>query len=112
MTFTAIMQGIGNGIDAFGVLIIIVGLLITSCYFVAQIHKNNLSDAYNYYRQSVGRVILLGLEFLVAGDIIRTVAVTPTLVSITILAGIVVIRTFLSMALQLEVEHKWPWQSN
>jgi uncharacterized membrane protein len=53
---------------------------------------------------------LLGLEFLIAGDIIRTVGVAPTLENVFILALIVVIRTFLSMALQLEVEGRWPWQ--
>ena len=53
---------------------------------------------------------MLGLEFLIAGDIIRTVGVAPTLENVFILALIVVIRTFLSMALQLEVEGRWPWQ--
>jgi uncharacterized membrane protein len=62
------------------------------------------------YRQDLGRAILLGLEFLIAGDIIRTVVVAPTLENVMILALIVVIRTFLSMALQLEVEGRWPWQ--
>ena len=61
-------------------------------------------------RSSLGRAILLGLEFLVAADIINTVAVQPTLGSIAVLAGIVVIRTFLSFSLETEIEGRWPWQ--
>ncbi len=58
----------------------------------------------------MGRAILLGLEFLVAADIIRTVAVTPNAQSVAVLAGIVLIRTFLSFSLQLEMTGAWPWQ--
>ncbi len=65
---------------------------------------------YHRYRQDVGRAILLGLEFLVAGDIISTVAVSPTFTSVGVLAGIVAIRTFLSFSLEVELEGRWPWQ--
>jgi len=65
---------------------------------------------YRLFRQDLGRAILLGLEFLIAGDIIRTVVVAPTLENVLILGLIVLIRTFLSIALQLEVEGRWPWQ--
>lgn len=65
---------------------------------------------YREYRQLLGRSILLGLELLVAADIIRTVAVTPTLESLAVLAGIVLIRTFLSFSLELEITGRWPWQ--
>jgi uncharacterized membrane protein len=68
------------------------------------------TDRYRTYRQGLGRAILLGLEFLIAGDIRRTVGVAPTLENVFILGLIVVIRTFLSVALQLEVEGRWPWQ--
>ena len=61
-------------------------------------------------RSSLGRAILLGLEFLVAADIINTVAVQPTLGSVAVLAGIVAIRTFLSFSLETEIEGRWPWQ--
>ncbi|MEO7863250.1 MAG: DUF1622 domain-containing protein, partial [Nitrospirales bacterium] len=59
--------------------------------------------------QGLGRAIVLGLEFLVAGDIIRTVVVAPTLANVVVLGLIVLIRTFLSMALELELEGRWPW---
>lgn len=65
---------------------------------------------YRSYRQLLGRSILLGLELLVAADIIRTVAVTPTFASVGVLAIIVLIRTFLSFSLELEITGRWPWQ--
>ena len=65
---------------------------------------------YSSYRQDIGRAILLGLEFLIAGDIIRTVVVAPTIQNVLILGLIVLIRTFLSLSLQLEIEGKLPWR--
>lgn len=62
------------------------------------------------FRSSLGRSILLGLEFLVAADIINTVAVEPTVRSLIVLAGIVLIRTFLSFSLEVEIDGRWPWQ--
>ncbi len=62
------------------------------------------------FRSNLGRAILLGLEFLVAADIINTVAIEPTLDSLAVLAGIVLIRTFLSFSLEVEIEGRWPWQ--
>ena len=67
-------------------------------------------SVYRSYRQLLGRSILLGLELLVAADIIRTVAVTPTFESVGVLAIIVLIRTFLSYSLELEITGRWPWQ--
>ncbi|WP_345409910.1 DUF1622 domain-containing protein [Nonomuraea salmonea] len=67
-------------------------------------------DAYQRYRKGLGRAILLGLEFLVAADIIRTVAISPTFASVGVLAVIVLVRTFLSFSLEVELEGRWPWQ--
>ena len=67
-------------------------------------------NAYRQLRQDIGRAVLLGLEILVAADIIRTVAVTPTLDSVAILGIIVAIRTFLSISMQVEIEGRFPWQ--
>jgi uncharacterized membrane protein len=66
--------------------------------------------SYQPYRRQIGRSILLGLEFLVAADIIRTVAVAPTFTSVGVLTVIVLIRTFLSFSLELEITGRWPWQ--
>jgi uncharacterized membrane protein len=107
--YHAIMQLIGTCIDALGVMIIVIGAVIATVRFLLG-RNENFNLAYRAYRQGLGRAILLGLEFLIAGDIIRTVVVAPTLENVLILALIVVIRTFLSMALQLEVEGRWPWQ--
>jgi uncharacterized membrane protein len=107
--YHAIMQLIGTCVDALGVMIIVIGAAIaTARFLIGRNHDFNL--AYRGYRQGLGRAILLGLEFLIAGDIIRTVVVAPTLENVLILGLIVIIRTFLSMALQLEVEGRWPWQ--
>ena len=65
---------------------------------------------YRAYRQGIGRAILLGLELLVAADIIRTVAVDPSFRSVGVLAVIVAVRTFLSFTLEVELEGRWPWQ--
>lgn len=103
-----LMELIGRAVDAVGVLIIVVGAVLATGRFVGRA-KGNFAESYRSYRQGLGRAILLGLEFLIAGDIIRTVVVAPTLENVLILALIVIIRTFLSMALQLEVEGRWPW---
>jgi uncharacterized membrane protein len=106
-TFTSVVEGVGLVIDAAGVLVIVLGLLVATIRFAADLRD---SDSYTRYRQDLGRGILLGLELLVAADIIRTVAVAPTVQGVIILGMIVLIRTFLSMALQLELEGRWPWQ--
>jgi uncharacterized membrane protein len=67
-------------------------------------------DAYREFRSDVGRSILLDLEFLIAGDIIRTVTLTQTLESVGVLVVIVLIRLFLTVTLELEIEGRWPWQ--
>ena len=104
------MEGVGTAVDGVGVLVIVAGAILATGRFLFR-RREEAGNSYRLYRQSLGRAILLGLEFLVAGDIIRTVAVAPTLDNILTLGLIVLIRTFLSMALQLEVDGRWPWQS-
>jgi len=82
----------------------------TGRYCAAQSARTRQPDVYRRFRRQLGRSILLGLELLVAADIIRTVAVTPTLDSVLVLALIVAIRTFLSFSLELEITGRWPWQ--
>jgi uncharacterized membrane protein len=69
-----------------------------------------LAGKYRLLRENLGRAILLGLEFLIAGDIIRSLVVDPTILKVAVLGLIMLIRTFLSMTLQLEVDGRWPWQ--
>jgi uncharacterized membrane protein len=103
-----LIETCGSYIDLAGVLLIVAGLLIASGRYLVLFRSE--PDSYRRYRQDLGRAILLGLEVLVAADIIKTVAVTPTLESVIVLAGIVVIRTFLSFSLEVELEGRFPWQ--
>jgi uncharacterized membrane protein len=105
-----VVEMVGTIIDLAGVAVIAGGILITTVVFFARLRGRPGREDYLHYRQGVGRVILLGLEFLVAGDIIKTVAVSPTFESVGVLAIIVAIRTFLSMSLEVELEGRWPWQ--
>jgi uncharacterized membrane protein len=98
---------IGIGIDVFGVLIIVVGIT-WSTYRFLQRHMEEQN--YDRYKIRVGRSLLLGLEMLVAADIVKTIALEPSFISLGVLAGLVVVRTFLSWTLVLEIEGRWPWQ--
>jgi uncharacterized membrane protein len=101
-----IAASVGTGVDIAGVTVIVCGVVLASGAFARRLfrRRDEFAIAYQTYRQGLGRAILLGLEFLVAGDIIRTVAVTPTFHSVGVLAIIVAIRTVLSFSLQMEVE--------
>ena len=107
-TFTAIVVLVGKIIEGIGVLVVVLGLAFATFRLV--VNGRKALEPYRQFRQDIGRGIILGLEFLVAADIIRTVAVTPTLNGVLVLGLIVLIRTFLSMALEVELEGRWPWQ--
>ena len=100
---------VGTAVDVTGVAIIVLGMALASWHFIADCRSGG-ERAYVRYRQEIGRSILLGLEFLVAGDILRTVVVAPTMENVKVLGVIVIIRTFLSISLQVELEGRWPWQ--
>jgi uncharacterized membrane protein len=88
--------------------VIVVAIVIaTALYALALSNRGDVLAAFRAYRQRVGRGILLGLEFLVAADIIRTVAVEPSYRGVGVLAIIVAIRTFLSFTLEVELEGHW-----
>lgn len=109
MSLVEIIEGIGTTIDAIGVAVIAGGAILAVFLTIGRVRQED-GGAYEFFRRRLGRAILLGLEFLVAADIIRTVAVTPSGESVAVLGGIVLIRTFLSFSLQLEVTGAWPWQ--
>lgn len=101
----------GWAADLLGVLVLAAGILLSFGLFARELIRRTLfPDAYQALRRSLGRAILLGLEILVAADIIRTVAIEPTFDSVIVLSGIVLIRTFLSFSLEVELEGRWPWQ--
>lgn len=110
MSFEDLVGAGGKAVDAAGVLIIVGGVVIASAMFLIRWPPSRVPNPYVLYRRRLGRIILLGLEFLVAGDIIRSVAAAPTFTSVGILAIIVLIRTFLSLELELEIEGRFPWQ--
>ncbi|MCW2512584.1 MAG: hypothetical protein JWR11_1626 [Mycobacterium sp.] len=109
MGFIESVELVGKIIDGVGVAIIAIGAVVAAGIAIGRLFRKS-ADTYRFFRESLGRTILLGLEFLVAADIIRTVAVTPNAQGVAVLAGIVAIRTFLSFSLELEITGRWPWQ--
>lgn len=103
------MEVVGTAVDGVGVFIVAAGALVATARLLVR-RRHNTGNYYSSYRQDIGRAILLGLEFLIAGDIIRTVVVAPTIQNVLVLGLIVLIRTFLSLSLQLEIEGRLPWQ--
>lgn len=95
-------------IEVIGVLVMIFGPLFALWRYFFDRHEDG--STYRTFRHDLGKAILLGLEFLVAGDIIATVSTDPTMENVLVLGVIVLIRTFLSLSLQVELEGKWPWQ--
>jgi uncharacterized membrane protein len=92
----------------FGVLVIVLGIVWAIYLFL---RRRMAEEQYSAYKIRIGRTLLLGLEVLVAADIVKTIALEPTFVSLGVLAGLVLIRTFLSWTLVLEIEGRWPWQA-
>jgi uncharacterized membrane protein len=98
---------VGTCIEIFGVFIIVAGIVWSSYRCARQ-----RADEWHYdeYKIRIGRSLLLGLEVLVAADIVKTIAIELTFTSLGLLAGLVLVRTFLSWTLVLEIEGRWPWQ--
>jgi uncharacterized membrane protein len=109
VNFNQAVAAIGRGLDVAGVMAIAGGIALTTVVAAGRLVRRR-SYVYRRFRQEVGRAILLGLELLVAADIIRTVVISPTLTSVAVLAGIVLVRTFLSFSLDVELTGMWPWQ--
>lgn len=106
-TVTHWLKVVGLGIEILAAVIIVVGLAWSTVLFLRRQTEEGLYDT---YKIRIGRSLLLGLEVVVAADIVKTIAVEPTLMSLAVLAGLVLIRTFLSWTLVLEIEGRWPWQ--
>jgi len=108
----ALIHLVTHVVEVVGTAIIVVGSFGALASFLVQIARATAARdvLVSRFRSSLGQSILLGLEFLVAADIINTVAVEPTIRSLIVLAGIVLIRTFLSFSLEVEIEGRWPWQ--
>lgn len=121
MPFSLLMTGIealhplinllATALELIGVLILVGGAILASLTFVRE-GRGGMPwrEAYERYRSNLGRGILLGLEFLVGADIIATITAPLTIQSITLLGAVVLIRTFLSFSLEIEIEGCWPWE--
>jgi uncharacterized membrane protein len=109
---TDLISVIAEAIEVAGVVVIAAGVVIGVGLFAWDLLRQApLRDAYTRLRTFMGRSLLLGLEFLVAGDIIKTVAIEPTRESVVVLAVIVLVRTVLSLSIDVEIDGRWPWRA-
>jgi uncharacterized membrane protein len=109
--FEEVFADVARVIEGTGVFIMAIGLAAVLIRYVYDVLRKG-AGSYQQLRVNLGRVILLGLEILIVGDIIRTIIVEASLESVLVLALIVVIRTVLSFALEVEISGSWPWQKN
>lgn len=110
MNLHRIVEALATGFEIAGAATMVLGAIV-SVFLTLRQEERDGAAIFRGYRHRLGRSIILGLEFLVAADILRTVAEIPTLERVLILSAIVLIRTFLSFSLQVELEGRWPWQA-
>ena len=108
--FTDFIETIAIAFEVVGVSVVVIGFVASVVVGARAWWAGGATAAYGAVRSTFGRSILLGLEVLVAGDIIRTVALQPTLVNLAVLGLLVAIRTFLAWSLEVEIDGRWPWQ--
>ena len=99
-------------LELLALAVLLGGVALAGRAGMSEYRGRGAQHAYRTLRQWIGRGMLLALELLVAADIIRTVALEPTIQSVIVLAGIVLIRTFLSLSLEVEIEGRWPWRKS
>ena len=111
MTFAEVMDRVAQGFEGLGALVLVVGALWSLVIGGVEWRRSgDARKAYTHVRQTLGGSLLLGLEILVAADLVRTIAVAPTLDNVLILGLIVLIRTFLSFSLEIEMTGAVPWR--
>jgi len=112
MAFQVVVEWVAHGLEGMGITVVAVGGLAAMVKLVRGLIAGDAFDAASgVLRERLARATLLGLEFLVAADIIATVAAVPTPARLLMLTGIILLRTFLSATLMLEVEGRWPWSA-
>ena len=111
MNLIEIIRSVSDVMDALGVAVVSLGVLWGLIGFAKDLITQTAEIAYKTFRIQIVRSLILGLEVLVAGDVIRTVAISPSLTSVAVLGAIVLIRCFLSWSLTLEIDGRWPWQA-
>ena len=112
MSFSIIVELLARIFDLGGLAALLIGAITALVVYLRRIipHMGEQSLAYRNFRQGLGRAILIGLELFIAADIIRTVTIEPTFQSIGVLGLIVLVRTFLSWSLEVEINGEWPWR--
>jgi uncharacterized membrane protein len=110
VSYEQTIADVSKAVEVVGIGVLIVGGCYALAAFALKVARGRSTDAYEDLRRSLGRSILLGLEILVAADIIRTIAITPSFTSVGVLGLIVVVRTFLSFSLEVELDGQWPWR--
>jgi uncharacterized membrane protein len=108
--FDALMELVVHGFEVAGVVVLVVGAVAAFVSALVTARRTGAAVAYERVRRGVGRAILLGLELLIIADIVLTITVDPTLESALALGLIVVVRTFLSFSLEVELEGTLPWR--
>jgi len=102
---------IGSAFELAGVAVLVIGSILAFVRsIVSLIQLRDGPAAYRHLRLYLGRSIVVGLELLIAADIVRSVAIDPTFTSVGVLALIVLVRTFLSWSLEVDINGEWPWQ--
>jgi uncharacterized membrane protein len=109
-SYEDVMQNVVRGFEVAGVGVLVVGSVLAFARFAIELFGRPFAEAYEGVRQGVGRAILLGLEILIIADIVRTITIDPTLESVITLGVLVLVRTFLSFSLEIELEGVVPWR--
>ncbi len=112
MDFKQAADVVGTGFQVVGIAVLVIGALLAFVLYLKASRRRDTPTAYSDLRRDLGKAILVGLELLVAADIISSVAINPTFATVGVLGLIVLIRTFLSWSLEVEVNGRWPWQSS
>jgi uncharacterized membrane protein len=111
VNFEEVISVTGKIVDGAGVTVMVLGIITAGARFAQRLtRRDGSTEPYPALRRELGRSVLLGLELLVAGDIIRSVALSPSFESVGVLAVIVAVRSFLSTTLEMEISGHWPWQ--
>jgi uncharacterized membrane protein len=110
MAFSDLLEDVAKAFEAIGAAVLVIGLAWSVVLAAGRWRAAGGRSGYQALRETFGAVLLLGLEILVAADLIRTVAVSPTLENVAVLGLIVLIRTFLSVSLEVEIEGELPWR--
>jgi uncharacterized membrane protein len=113
-TFHLVIEWASLGIEVLAVAVIVGGVILLAVQrgTIRYVLKLQEPGAYESYKHQLGKVLLLGMELLVAADVVRTVALEPTLRNVEVLGLLVLVRTFLSWAMAVEVHGHWPWQGH